>query len=91
MPEIPQNLNDNEERKLWFEYIKTLNERRLQSSQRSGVTTYVLVATLIGLLYRFGPDVPQFVTQPDKVRAAVTSFVLITVIVFSFLISTLSI
>jgi hypothetical protein len=76
--------NDSDERKLWFEYIKTLNERQLQKSQRSGITTYVLLATLIGLLYRFGPQIPQFLGQADKVRAGVTIFVLLTVAVGSF-------
>jgi len=76
--------NDSDERKLWFEYIKTLNERQLQKSQRSGITTYVLLATLVGLLYRFGPQIPQFMAQADKVRASTTIFVLVTVAVSSF-------
>jgi len=85
MPETPPKPNDNDERRLWFDYIRTLNERRLQASQRSGVTTYVLVATLIGLSYRFGPEIPQFVAQPGNVRAGIAIFVLVTVVIFSFL------
>jgi len=66
--ELPQmveltDANESDERKLWFDYIKTLNARQLGAAQRSGVTTYVLLVTLIGIIYRFGPHVPQFVAQ----------------------------
>lgn len=77
--------NDADERKLWFDYVKTLNERQLQVSQRTGVTTYVLLATLVGLFYRFGPRLPQFVTQPDNVRASLVVFALLTIVLSSFL------
>lgn len=76
--------NYGDERRLWFDYIKTLNERQLQASQRSGVTTYVLLGTLIGLLYRFGPRAPQFISQPDGVRASIVIFGLLCVALFSF-------
>src|SRR5712691_3870501 len=67
--------NDIDERKLWFDYIKTLNERQLHNSQRTGITTYVLVATLLGLVYRFGPQAPQFLIDYDKASVSATFFV----------------
>ncbi len=67
--------NDIDERKLWFDYIKTLNERQLHNSQRTGITTYVLVATLLGLVYRFGPQAPQFLIDYDKASISATFFV----------------
>jgi hypothetical protein len=84
MSEILPQPTDNDERRLWFDYIKAVNERRLQSTQRSGITSYVLLATLVGLFYRFGPAVPEFFTQSGKVRAAVAIFVLLTVILLGF-------
>ena len=78
--------NDNDERRLWFDYVRTLNERQLSASQRSGVTTYVLLGTLVALLYRFGPQLPQFAAEPDQVRASLVLFVLLVVELTSFLI-----
>lgn len=81
---LPSGANYGDERKLWFDYIKTLNERQLQASQRAGVTTYVLLGTLIGLLYKFGPQVPQFVSQPGSVRASLVIFGLLSIVLTSF-------
>jgi hypothetical protein len=91
MPDAPAQLNDSDDRKLWFEYIKTLNERHLQASQRSGVTTYVLLATLVGLVYRFGPRLPDFLAQPGNLLASATAFVLLWISVGSFFAVVLSI
>jgi hypothetical protein len=54
-----------DERKLWFDYVKTLNERRLHSAQKSGLTAYGLLVLLGGLLYKFVPQVPLFLATPD--------------------------
>ena len=51
--------------RLWVEYVRSQNERRLQSHQRSGLTNYALAAVLAGLLYRFVPQVPRFVASPE--------------------------
>jgi hypothetical protein len=76
--------NDADDRKLWFDYIHSLNERQLQESQRSGVTTYVLLGTIVALIYRFGPHLPQFLTRIDTVKASITIFVLLVVGLTSF-------
>ncbi len=65
-----------DERKLWLEYLKSLNQRRLQSAQRSGLTSYALLATLAGLLYKFTPSVPKFLAAHDKLHASFVIFVL---------------
>src|ERR1700758_1416379 len=83
--------NTIDERKLWFDYIKTLNERQLQRSQRSGITTYVLLATLLALLYRFGPQLPQFLSEPGNTTTGVTTFVLLAIVVSSALMAILAI
>src|ERR1700730_2878694 len=69
--------NDDDERKLWFDYIKTLNERQLQASLRAGLTTYVLLATAVGLIYRFGPHLPPFLAQPGDRKSSITVFALL--------------
>jgi len=79
MLDLSSEPNNIDERKLWFEYIKTLNERELQRAQRSGINTYVLLATLVALLYRFGPQLPQFINQPDNIVLGVTIFILLTI------------
>jgi hypothetical protein len=84
--EVLSGTNDDDDRKLWFDYVKTLNERQLQALQRSGVTNYVLLGTLVGLLYRFGPRIPQFLEQPDNVRMGLTVFALLAVVLSSVLI-----
>lgn len=63
----------SDERKLWFDYIKTLNERRLQSAQRSGVTVYGLIVVLAAILYKFVPQVPQFLATPGIVRVTIVT------------------
>lgn len=68
--------SDREQKKIWFDYIRTLNERRLQSAQRSGFTTYLLLAALAGIAYRFIPRLPSFLKTPGSVRAAATFFLL---------------
>jgi hypothetical protein len=79
--------SDIEEKKIWLDYIKTLNERRLQSAQRTGFTTYLLLAVLGGIAYRFIPRLPLFVRTPGSVNAAATFFLLQTdLIVFAALI-----
>src|SRR5258706_9888938 len=60
----------SDERKLWFDYIKTLNERRLHSAQRSGLTAYGMLVVLAGLLYKFFPEVPHFVATPGIMRVS---------------------
>jgi hypothetical protein len=75
--------NDSDERKLWFDYIKTLNERQLQNAQRTGITNYVLAATLFGLVYRFGPQAPQFLIDHDKVGLSAILFVFEAVLFIS--------
>ncbi|HEV2196094.1 MAG TPA: hypothetical protein VGR55_10965 [Candidatus Acidoferrum sp.] len=91
MADITSAPTENDERKLWFEYVKVLNERQLQKAQRSGITTYVLVATVIGLLYRFGPHIPGFVSEPGNVRAGIAIFALLEVAVGSFFMSILGV
>jgi hypothetical protein len=68
--------HNRDEQKLWFDYIRTLNERRLQSAQRSGFTTYLLLAALAGIAYRFVPRLPLFLKASEDVRAAITIFLL---------------
>jgi hypothetical protein len=68
--------SDREQKKIWFDYIRTLNERRLQSAQRSGFTTYLLLAALAGVAYRFIPRLPSFLKIPGSARAATTFFLL---------------
>src|ERR1039458_2267651 len=74
--------SDIEEKKIWLGYIKTLNERRLQSAQRSGFTTYLLLVVLGGIAYRFIPRLPLFVKTPGSVSAAATFFLLQTDLIF---------
>ncbi len=50
-----------DDRKLWLDYLKSLNERRLQASRNSGLTSYVLLAVLGGMLYQFIPRVPSII------------------------------
>jgi hypothetical protein len=59
------------ERKLWLDYLKAINDRRLQSSQRSGLTSYVLLAVLGGLLYQFVPKLPKFLAAADYISAGI--------------------
>jgi hypothetical protein len=68
--------SDREQKKLWFDYIRTLNERRLQSAQRSGFTTYLLLAALAGIAYRFIPRLPSFLRIPGNGGAATAFFLL---------------
>jgi hypothetical protein len=80
----PSQTSDADDRRLWFDYIHALNERQLQESQRSGITTYVLAGALVALVYRFGPHLPQFLTQTGAFRASVTISVLLTVALTNF-------
>src|ERR1041385_2269813 len=75
--------SENEQKKIWFDYIKTLNERRLQSALRSGLTTYLLVAVLAGMAYKFVPLLPAFLKAPGSVRAT-TTFLLLETDIFCF-------
>lgn len=70
--------NPAEERKLWADYIRSLNERRLQAAQRSGWTNHVLLGVLAGLLYQFVPRLPQFLANPGSVTTALVTAVLMT-------------
>lgn len=74
--DIGPSSSEGEQKKIWFDYIRTLNERRLQSAQRSGFTTYLLLAALVGLAYRFVPRLPSFLNTPGSVRAATAFFLL---------------
>jgi hypothetical protein len=65
-----------DERKLWFDYVKTLNERRLASAQRSGLTAYGLLVLLAGLLYKFIPQIPPFIATPGLLRVGVITLAL---------------
>lgn len=84
MPEIEPIVSDKDQRRLWFDYIKTLNDRSLQSAQRSGITTYVLLATLLGLLYKFGPLTPPFLSRTDELGTGIVVFVLEVIVLSSF-------
>jgi hypothetical protein len=70
---------------LWFDYIKTLNERSLQAAQRSGATTYVLLAVFAALVFKFAPRFPQFLSDKQDLRigAALLMFELDVVIYFA--------
>jgi hypothetical protein len=65
-----------EQKRLWFEYIKTLNQRRSESAERVGLTSYLLFAVLAGMAYRFLPRLPVFLAKPGNVVAALTIFIL---------------
>jgi hypothetical protein len=71
---------------MWLDYIKTLNERSLQAAQRSGATTYVLLAALAALIFKFAPRVPQFLSDGQELRtgAVLLMFELDAVIFFGF-------
>jgi hypothetical protein len=90
MLDTPSRSNDSDDRKLWFDYIKTLNERQLQAAQRSGITSYVLLGTLLGLLYRFGPALPGFIAKPENVGNSIVIFTLLTVVLSSFFFTVLA-
>jgi hypothetical protein len=77
MPDGASRPGDYDERKLWFEFLKTVNDRHLQSAQRSGITSYVLVATILGLLYKFGPKFPSFYHGAGNLRSCGILFVLL--------------
>lgn len=70
--------SDKEDKKIWFDYIKTLNERRLQSAQRSGFSSYLLLVALAGIAYRFVPRLPSFMKTPGGVKEAAAFFLLET-------------
>jgi len=72
----PERHDDDRQKKLWFDYVKTLNERHLQAAQRSGVTNYLLFAVLAGLVFRYIPRLPSFLQTPAHLRAAVIFLVL---------------
>lgn len=77
MPDGASRPGDYDERKLWFEFLKTVNDRHLQSAQRSGITSYVLVATILGLLYKFGEKFPSFYHGAGNLRSCGILFVLL--------------
>lgn len=54
----------NEERKLWLDYLRSLNDQRAQAAQRTGLTSYGLLAIEAGLLYRYVPRVPALLAEP---------------------------
>jgi hypothetical protein len=74
----PEKHDDDRQKKLWFDYVKTLNERHLQAAQRSGVTNYLLVTALAALLFRYLPHLSYFLQSPDYPKGAVIFFVLQT-------------
>ncbi len=59
-----------DDRKLWLDYLKSLNERRLQASRNSGLTSYVLLAVLGGMLYQFIPRVPKIIANAADFTAS---------------------
>jgi hypothetical protein len=81
-PNLGPLSDEREQKRLWLDYIKTLNERRLQSAQRSGFTTYLVLAALAGVAYRFIPKLPSFLEIPGSVRSASTFLMLETDILF---------
>lgn len=69
---------DSDERKLWLDYLKTLNDRRLQSRQRSGLTNYVLLALLAGIVATFLPKACPFLKAGNNMETSLTVFLLET-------------
>ena len=47
------------ERKLWLDYLAKLNDRELQKARASGATTWVVLAVLATILYRFFRQLPE--------------------------------
>ena len=72
------NSPSTDERKLWLDYLRSLNERRLQAAQRSGWTNRVLLAILAGLLYRFVPQAPEVVKNAPEFSASLVTITLAT-------------
>src|SRR5260370_6657108 len=67
--------NDSGERKLWLDYLKGLNDRRLQSARNSGLTNYALVALLGAALFWSIQRLPWLLSIPGAVHASMVSFV----------------
>jgi hypothetical protein len=78
VPGVANNSDSIEERKLWLDYLRSLNERRLQATQRSGWTNRVLLAVLAGLLYQFVPRLPMLFATTGAVAASLVSIMLAT-------------
>jgi hypothetical protein len=67
----PDQIDPNEERKLWIDYIRSLDERQRQRMQRSGWTSYVLITVLAGLLYQFAGRLPNLLHTSGMVSASI--------------------
>jgi hypothetical protein len=64
------------ERRLWFDYISKLNDRRLQETGASGATSWVLLGVEAAILYRCVPRFGGFLATPGALRSAAVLFAL---------------
>jgi len=63
----PDQLSDPD-RKLWFDYLSRLTDRRSQESKESGATTWVLLGVAVAILYKAVPSIPDVSSIPGMVR-----------------------
>ncbi len=63
-------------RRLWFDYLVKLNDRRLQRAAASGATNWVLLALATVILYRAFPQLPYFLSSQKLLRATAITFLL---------------
>jgi hypothetical protein len=76
--------SDEKERRLWFDYLKSINDQRLQTNRSTGFTTYALLGVLAGLLYSFVPRIPDLCARPGALDASLISTVLSGDLIFFF-------
>jgi hypothetical protein len=70
-------------RKLWLEYLAKINDREIQYSQASGITTWALLAVAAAILYRGVPRIPAFLSIAHSTSMAVVILLLEVDILFS--------
>lgn len=68
--------NEDNLRRLWFDYLSKLNDRELQSSRASGITTWALLAVAAVIVYRGVPEIPRLLSQAGAVRGTVVALIL---------------
>jgi hypothetical protein len=74
---LPEKLlGEESERRLWFDYISKLNDRRLQETSSSGATSWVLLGVETAILYRCVPRFGNFIAIPGALVAAAILLVL---------------
>jgi hypothetical protein len=72
-PNLPPS--GESERKLWLEYIRSLNDRHLRSRGISGATSWALLGVLAAILYRSIPHLPAFLADPNNLKNSWVLFV----------------